>query len=243
MSLCKLCGRSAPLVQAHIIPESMYPFESGRRQPLLKVPSNSDAPLGKSRVGEYDPELVCGPCEAKFSPCDDYASRLLRKEPKPEDCVYVDGEWRAYTIETYDYAKLKLFFVSLLWRASESTRTFFENVSVGPQHTAQLSEMIRNKDPGRPDEYSVCIVRFTDNIEAHKSVMTPQKQRYDGVRFCRFYLAGYMCPIKVDQRSAPSHFSSFVLRPSEALRIIVMKFNETHEFKALVSAVRKAGIR
>jgi hypothetical protein len=48
-----------------------------------------------------------------------------------DDYSYVDGEPRAYVLETYHYAKFKLFFVSLLWRASATSRPFFEHVSVG----------------------------------------------------------------------------------------------------------------
>ena len=141
MSLCKLCGEERPLVEAHIIPESMYPFDEPR-EPLLMVPSTPDIYPGRSRRGVYDRELVCGRCEAKFSPWDDYAYRLLSKEPGEHDYTYVDGEPRVYTVTRYDYAKLKLFFVSLLWRASESNQSFFAHVSVGPVYTLSLHDAL-----------------------------------------------------------------------------------------------------
>jgi hypothetical protein len=125
MSVCKLCGEDRPLVKAHIVPKSMYPLEDDRREPLLRVPSAPEAPPERSWTGEYDPALVCAECEAMFAPWDDYAYRLLSNEPREEDYVFVDGEPVAYTLETYDYEKLKLFFVSLLWRASESSRHSF----------------------------------------------------------------------------------------------------------------------
>jgi hypothetical protein len=237
MSLCRLCGRNKPLVRAHIIPESMYPFEDVPRQPLLKVPSNPAAPLEKSRVGEYDSALVCKGCEEKFSPWDDYGSRLFRKEPKPKDRIYIDGGWRAYTLEAYDYAKLKLFFISLLWRASETERAFFEKVNVGPRHTARLKEMILNKNPGMPDEYAAWIMRLTHEIDAHKSVLSPYRRRYEQVWFYHFYLAGHVCIIKVDRRPAPSMFSRFILRPNEPLHVLIMRFNETREYAHLRRAL------
>jgi hypothetical protein len=114
MSLCKLCGREAPLVKAHIISESMYPFEEERREPLLMVPSAPNIPRGKSSVGEYDSTLVCAECEAAFAPWDDYAVRIFRKEPKAENYIYIDGKPRVYTLKTYDYPKLKLFLFSVV---------------------------------------------------------------------------------------------------------------------------------
>lgn len=241
MSLCKLCGRNEPLVKAHIIPKSMYPFEGERREPLIRVPSAPDAPPERSWIGEYDPALVCAECEATFHPWDDYAVRLFREEPREKDYVYVDGEPGAYTLKTYDYARLKLFFVSLLWRASESSRPFFEHVRVGPKHTVRLRQMILDNDPGGPEEYSVFIVRLTHHDDAHKSVMSPHKPRWghDRVTFWCFYLAGYTCAMKVDQRPTPSPQSKFILRPDEPLHIVLMKFREMQEYKDLVSFMRK----
>lgn len=192
MSVCKLCGEEKPLVKAHIIPKSMYPLDDKRREPLLRVPSAPDAPPERSWIGEYDAALVCAQCESTFHPWDDYAIGVFRTEPQEDDYVKVDGEPGAYTLKAYDYAKLKLFFVSLLWRASESSRPFFEHVNVGREHATRLREMILDKDPGDPDEYSVFIVRLIHHDDAHKSVISPHKQRWghDRVTFWRFYLAG-----------------------------------------------------
>lgn len=238
MSLCKLCGEDRPLVEAHIIPESMYPFDEPR-EPLLMVPSSPEIYPGRSRRGVYDRELVCEPCEAKFSPWDDYANRLLRKEPGEHDYTCVDGEPRVYTVTPFDYPKLKLFFVSLLWRASESNQSFFAHVSVGPKHTARLREMIWMGEPGEPEEFSVFLVRLTHHDDAHKTVMSPQRQTFESVRFWRFQVAGYMCDIKVDQRPTPPPQCRWILRPNEPLRIMILPFNALPEFKHMVRAVRQ----
>jgi hypothetical protein len=240
MNLCKFCGRQVPLVKAHIIPESMYPLEEVRREPLAIIHSDPNAPHGKSWIGEYDSTLVCAGCETMFSPWDDYAIRIFRQEPTKNNYLYIDGEPSLYTLDIYDYKKLKLFFVSLLWRAAESNRPPFANVNIGAKHTARLKRMIENEDPGDAEDYSVYIVRFMHRDGFHKAVMTPQRQRRgdDRVSFWHFYLAGYKCGIKVDQRPTPSPFVKMILRPNEPLRVVVMNFNETQEYKAVVSAAR-----
>jgi hypothetical protein len=100
--------------------------------------------------------------------------------------------------------------------------------------------MIHNKDPGEPQEYAVFIVRFTHHNDAHRSVMV-HRQRWgdDRVAFWCFYLGGYMAAVKVDQRLTPSPLSKLILRPSEPLKVFVMKFAETPEYKTLVTAVRR----
>jgi hypothetical protein len=241
MRLCKLCGMDGRSVQAHIIPESMYPFEAGTRKPLLVFRGAPDSPLGRSRVGEYDPALVCEGCESRFNPWDDYAFRLLRKEPRDQDYYFRNGEQGAYEVQSYDYAKLKLFFVSVLWRASETSRPFFSAVSVGTKHIAQLRTMILNKDPGGSEDYSIIVFRLRNKHDAHKSVTKPYLRPWgdERVRFYLFYFFGYAYLIKADQRRTPSSLSRYILRPDEPLRVIVMKFDEFADYKRMVSAVRR----
>jgi hypothetical protein len=147
----------------------MYPFDEPR-EPLMIVPSAPGIHPRRSPCGVYDRALVCELCEAQFSPWDDYANRLLRKPAGEHDYTYVDGEPRIYTIPTYDYTNLKLFFVSLLWRASESDQSFCEHLNVGPTHTARLRQMILNGEPGEPEEYSVLLARLTHHDDTHKTV-------------------------------------------------------------------------
>ena len=54
-----------------------------------------------------------------------------------------------YEIADFDYARLKLFFISVLWRAHLSQDQFFDAVDLGPwQSTAR--QMIWEGDPGLP---------------------------------------------------------------------------------------------
>jgi hypothetical protein len=88
-------------------------------------------------------------------------------------------------------------------------------VSVGPLHTARLKEMSLNNDPGNADEYSVCLIRFTHEHDAHKSIGTPRKLRHQGVWFYRFDVAGYSFDIKVDRQPTPSLIPPFLFATGE----------------------------
>lgn len=239
MSTCKLCGQDKPLVNAHIIPESMYPFEGTPRQPLQVVASEKRGMRRQSPKGEYDPNLVCAGCEARFGPWDDYAARLLRRKPQDKDYLVGNKCEGAYQVQTYSYEKLKLFFISLLWRASETQRLAFSEVNVGPKYTKRIAEMICQSNPGDAEEFATFLIRYTHPRDAHKAVMTPQKQRWDGIFFYRFYLGGYMAGVKVDKRSAPPPYSRFVLRPGKPLLICVMPFQKTAEYREMVRTLRR----
>ena len=127
---CKFCRQERKLVEAHVIPRSFFEIDPANPPRLA---SNKDGVFPKrSPAGMYDTQLVCEDCERMFSPFDDYAQRLLVANREAAKPIY-DGEQPiAYIYEAYDYQKLKLFFLSLLWRASESSHNFYRRIKLGP---------------------------------------------------------------------------------------------------------------
>jgi len=177
MPACRLCKKERALVKAHIIPESMYPFEEDQREPLSVLYSDTQKPQGRSPKGEYDQNLVCRACEEKFSPWDGYAAHIMHSKPDSKDYLRTDNQKGLDIFESYSYEKLKLFFVSLLWKTSESTREAFSQVDVGKKYTKKLVQMIKDGDPGYPEEFASLLIRLTHPYDAHKIVMTPIKHR------------------------------------------------------------------
>ena len=113
---CKFCNQDKTLVRSHIIPKSFYELESfGNIVP--KITGSSGFMPKRSPNGIWDSELFCSECEKKFDKYDDYAFKLLyenanlRKQKMHRGSVF--GEY----YDSYDYVKLKLFFMSVLFRA------------------------------------------------------------------------------------------------------------------------------
>ncbi len=79
MSLCRLCQHERASVKAHVIPRSFFVehIDEGEIAKLVATPKGSHPK--KSPVGVYDPEILCGRCEAKFSPYDDYGYRFFHQ--------------------------------------------------------------------------------------------------------------------------------------------------------------------
>jgi len=63
-------------------------------------------------------------------------------------------------ISGVEYKRFKLFLLSLLWRASISTRPFFELVKLELLQEEKLRKMLYEGDPGEQNEYPcvICIV-------------------------------------------------------------------------------------
>jgi len=238
---CKLCGGEKKLVKAHIIPKSMY------RQMYI----NSESPEmysnkkgihpRKSHVGEYDQGIVCEACEALFSPWDDYAQELLLAEYQDGDFfVDANGNKRAYTFNTFNYVKLKLFFLSLLWRADASSRPFFRRVDIGPFRNG-LRQMILQKNPGSAEDFGVVLTRYSDEI-GQSILMDPHKQRFEHVNYIQMYFAGYIAYIKVDRRNVGQQFAPFLMMPGMPLHVMLRPFAYSKESVLAGRILRQNGV-
>jgi hypothetical protein len=146
-------------------------------------------------------QVLCRECDNAFSPWDKHAQEVLLHDFSDAAAIYAGPRKIGWTITRFDYRLLKLFFLSLLWRASVSTHEFYRRVSIGPFET-ELRAMIANADPGAAETFAVTLSRF--DHPALRAMLDPHPERHDGVNYCRFYLAGFVAHIKVDRRYSAS---------------------------------------
>src|SRR5206468_5383138 len=137
----------------------------------------------------YDRSILCQECDNVFSPWENHAQRVMIQECSDAMALH-DGPTKiGWKIDRFDYRLFKLFFLSLLWRASISTHEFYRRVSVGPfEH--DLRRMIKDEDPGAAETFAVALARF--DSPAFTAMLDPHSERYDGINYCRFYLAGFV---------------------------------------------------
>jgi hypothetical protein len=232
---CKLCGKDKKLVRAHIIPKSLWKPLFDDEQPSQTPSTAPTFDAKKSPVGVYDTGIVCAQCESIFSPWDDYAQKLLLAKPIEEQYVIKNGRKIAYVETAIDYAKLKLFFISLLWKAAVSNHYFFSRVNVG-SFEPQLRRMILKGDPGDPDTFAIMMAKCDDRLGP--IVLNPQPERWGEINYYRFYLAGYMVYIKVDSRPAPNFIGDFALDPEKPLIISMRALRTNKDFKEMQYVAR-----
>ena len=235
--LCKLCGKDKKLVRAHVIPKSLWkPLFNDEQTPQ----TNSAAPIfneKKPSVGVYDTGILCAQCESIFSPWDDYAQKLLLADPTEDQYVIKNGRKIAYIESTIDYAKLKLFFISLLWKAAVSNHYFFSKVNVG-SFEPQLRRMILKGDPGNPDTFAIILAKCEDRLG--QIVLNPQPEGWSEINYYRFFVAGYMVYIKVDRRPTPNGMGGLVLNPEKPLVVSLRTLRTSKDFKAMQNIARNS---
>lgn len=221
---CRLCLQDKKLIKAHIIPEGFFrPLRSGKLAPEMHTNSPGKFPK-RTPVGIYDSTILCKECDQKMAPWYEYAQELLLRRFSDAPGLYLNRQRVAWRIESFDYRQLKLFFVSVLWRASVSEQPFYKRISVGPFED-RLRTMILTGDPGGSQDFAVMLGRFGDL--QYTGMLDPHPEKFDGVSFCRFYMTGFVALVKVDQRPTPDVFSDFRIQENAPLIIIVRSLSHS----------------
>lgn len=150
---CKLCQKPQELRESHIASKFLWK-QSGvtgdKRKFSVSSPTHPelDEPNRQDGFKEY---LLCQGCEQKFSRLEDYAARALFGEDGPiKNRADEHSVWSGL-----NYASLKLFQMSILWRMGVSRHPFYCNVQLG-NHAETLRSMLHSDDPGEAWRYG-CI--------------------------------------------------------------------------------------
>lgn len=221
MILCRLCLTEQRPIDAHIIPAGFYRAlrdDSGR--PLELRSNIPGEPPSRAPIGAYDATILCAACDNRFSPWDQHAQDVMLRDFSESTAIGDDaGSVIGWTIPTFDYKLLKLFFVSLLWKASVSTHKFFGSIDPRPFNET-MRGMILAEDPGDPETFSVALGRFAD--PRYRAILNPHPQRFtgDSTNFVWFYLGAFVACLKVDRRPTPDPFASLMMRPGSPIVVI-----------------------
>lgn len=222
---CKFCGIESALIKAHIIPAGFFRRIQLGKEALEVITNTAGEYTKRSQLGEYD-RIVCCKCEAIWQEWDNYAQELLAEEPLNGTARYRGNRKICYVVDNYEYKKLKLFFISLVWRASVSSRKFFARVSLC-QFEDKAKQHIVNNDPGGSEDFSVVLSKFDHPLS--KAILDPYMYDNSGVNYVRFYLASYMADIKVDNKPTPVPLSQSIMAENRPLYIICRDFNKSKE--------------
>jgi hypothetical protein len=187
-NVCALCRTTATLRRSHVIPEFLYAAVYDEAHSFLVTSTDPGVRTAIRQKGLWE-YLLCDTCEGRFSAWESYTKRVLSGE---DVTISRDGE--SVLITPVDYARLKLFQLSVLWRAAVSSRPEFAAVELGP-HEETLRQMLLAGNPGAPQEFG-CVVVFPPDPKAQElfrhAIGAPTVGRYNAHRVYRFVL-GMLC--------------------------------------------------
>ena len=102
----------------------------------------------------------------------------------------------------FDYKRLRLFFVSLLWRASISSMPHFKNVKLESKFENEALRILKYPEEDREDLFPVWIFKLRDTHfkPIERAYIDPVTLTFKGVNLHQFVFAGYNIRIKVDEQ-------------------------------------------
>lgn len=239
---CKLCRHDfEKLADSHILAEGFFRFmySPGDNRALLSS-DGKDRPK-RIRIGYYE-KLLYEECDNKLGRYDEYGIEVfLRRNTVP-----FPNTDQAYLIHNVDYAKLKMFLLTLLYRASITSRPEFSLINLGVQYENQLRDIIIKDNPGNDDDFPFYVTKFESgklpSETINKAWMSPYSTKIDGINFSVFHLQNaYTIYIKVDKRPLDNIFNQLVMRGNGSLIVIRQKnYESSGEFKAFYNIMRQS---
>jgi hypothetical protein len=235
-----MCGSVTKLIRAHIIPRALYKPILKESDYALEATNRPEYYNRKLPVGIYDAKILCETCERLFSPFDCYANELLLEHDWSTATGFPKDKPQALLLKNHDYHNLKLFFMSVVWRASVSSQPFFGRVEVGP-HEERLREHIRNNDSGGPQDFGALIAKFDGptrgalDLDPKQMWLNPDRAKFDDVNCVRLWLADFCVYVKVDSRPYNDLATTFCMKDGEPLIVILREFASSKE----LSVIRK----
>lgn len=194
---CNLCKQEKVLIKkSHIIPDFMYKGLFDNQHFINKIRTSPINKIGKIPTGEYDSDILCKQCDNNIiGRYETYSSKALYGGMLPvSECPnFSNGTINGIDFigcSNIEYHKFKLFLLSILWRASISSRPFFKYISLGVNEE-NIRKMILKGEGGDDRIYQIYIVSLIQNKTIpHELICQPHKFARNGNEGFTFFING-----------------------------------------------------
>jgi len=264
VGICALTGERGRLVRSHILPRALTrltltgekAIESG-----LGIPSKRRPPTW------YDDALVTRRGEDILEKIDAKAIAELRRRHlvwsgwgdsqtiPTDDADWVDGKPFCRWVDIPQPEMLRVFFISLAWRAAASNRPECEWVQLAPEEIDDLRRRVVTGDPGDPADYPVQLFQCVDRGPDHNRTPLLEEQSVplaDGsaqeLRYIRIYLEGLTAYLYLARKQPiKPELLGTMLGYSNPTFVIAQRFSESRAAANLVEVMqdysRREGLR
>lgn len=216
MPLCKLCLQDRPLVEGHVLSEFLYDELYDReRHKFYQLHTDETKRNVRRSTGLYE-RMMCSDCDNRIiSGYETYASQVLNGGVE----IVVTNERDRVIVSELDYARFKLFQLSLLWRSVISTRDEFAAVNVPAAHAERMRQMLFHQDPGEPHEYGCVLIMPDMRDDLRQAIMPPDPVRISGHLGFRLLAGGFWWIYLVSQHTHSFEHASLFLSKEGILQI------------------------
>jgi hypothetical protein len=240
--ICRLCKDDHNLKNSHVIPEFFYkPIYDSKHHLLMRKAGKlvQTRPLQKG-IRE---KLLCEGCEQQLGRNEKYVREVLFGGTE----ISMQRFPNKLVLSHLDYAKVRLFFLSLIWRMSvASEHAMWKNINLGP-HEEPIRLMVHNENAGEPWEYGfLCILPFFDGKFVEDWILEPDWVRNDRGRLYRLIVGGCVYLFHISKHRLAKHVSerliqkdgSWVISFKDARKMPFIRREAERVFDAMRSEAR-----
>lgn len=240
MDKCKLTNKNGKFVKSHIIPKALTrPRISGNKFVQLNIKDRGPKYVNRSDSW-YDPKLTIRKGEDILSELDDHGITQLRKH----GLIWSSKTSKIYLklpnveiIEFNNPQKMRLFFLSLLWRAAATDMKEFEDITLPENHLEELRKIITGESSDRRNLYPMTLVSIAPKGCVHN--LGPIKQQidlgdegYGKKQIFRFYMDGLVIHFYIEDQGVsilnkPMEFDSPFFVGEEKHPVIIIEYAES----------------
>ena len=245
MKRCRFCGKEKPaLIKAHIIPRSFFKLVRGDAKYSTELRASENAVTREAlQAGYSDDDILCEECESKFTPYDTHGFAVFTKVFENQNIYRDPNEFEcAYLLPDVDFRLLKLFVLSVLWRASVSRLRFYRNVDLGQRHEDKIKSLIASGTIEGTDDYQFVCSHQKDHPYP-KVILEPWKRRIEDINYAQFYLPDVQILVKVDKRPLPDFLRKIMVTSKPPHYIVLFPYkgsNEADYFEGMKATIRAA---
>lgn len=249
---CKLTLHKGKFVKAHIIPKAFtYPEEPG----LPFTQGGSGRKPVRRWSSWYDPRLVIEEGERILRDLDTWAIQYLRSRrlvwsgwgamlEVPVQKIGLDYGWGIRKVDVPDPRKLRLFFLSLLWRAAATDMFEFGEVTMPPDHLERLRRVVLGESAESEAFYPATLTQLSTMGIIHNHGAIAQSKTipaYDNepsriVPIFRFYFDGLIVHFhrQAEDNGYTKELGSHVVGQENELVLSTVTFERSFQFENLM---------
>lgn len=234
--ICKLCDQSKNLIKAHIIPKWAFNYikeDNHFFQVSGMAKKSGDLNSRKIQDGYKDTSILCKKCDGDIiGPYDTYAKKFFDQDflPKIKRVNHSSGKGVSHIhINDFDYIKLKLFLLSVLWRASISTLDHFSAVQLG-KYEDRIKSMILNGSITDDNIFQIGLATWESpktGFGYEKAILSPLKRKFGAAKGYSIIMAGFEVLIKVGKANSSMHIEGLNIVHPNGFHVLVTDFESS----------------
>lgn len=219
-SPCRLCLQPKALRNSHIVPEFLYRDLYNGDGHMMGITGEGTKGWAKVQKGLRE-LLFCDDCEQLFN--EQYEKPFLADWIKNYPLAKKLVPKQKYLINLPSYDRFRLFHLSILFRASVSSRPTYREVKLA-SHENNIRKMLLNNDPGENWKYLLIgyAVIHEKTHEVVNLITQPEKRRFDGVINCYSMIYGGVEWWTTVVSHRTKEVEEFALRPDGSMSIMAV---------------------